>query len=1039
MSDLPKPHSSFFDHQEVMYLILIGLFFLLVFLPHYLDPNFSTFVFMQALMNNKPLPPFHPHFSLTYKALFLLPNVKLLFKIIPFIALILTVYLIWRFYWRQQQRKSMLTYRILLSRDDLATPQKVVAFFDTVAKILSTRYMRYLLGNSPMNLALYRQPDGELVLLLRTAEKHVQKITASLQATWTSIRIESYKSQIIFPENPVVAIVRPRKRTDLFAFRSYRDYSESVTEDLLSQMDNMHEPIIIDFALKPLPSQYSDKVAEIQRKHQRNLNALQGVDRADPTLSMGDQAQLQGVIKQAGRSWWRVDIRIAAPTIEGVKSLWGALSSSDAENQWLYHMIIVRKKWILNLIQSGMTGFMPFSLKFFLNAAFLATIWQVPSARLRAQGLTRSPIRRAPGIVGLTRNSSGCTPVKDEYGHIELLEEDRKNNVLVIGQQGTGKTTILKQVAKYDFTQDKAVILIDPKGQFADEMRDFVPEGRKVATWKLARPDNKWGWNPFLQEVDKNVQISGILDAMIQRWGKEAIGPRSSDYLRHAMRFTLDTNQAAEGFSSVISFLQNPALWGRYADMVNGPLADWLRSKANDYEENARAIVEHLSAPLNKLNEFNDYDIVRQNLAPSRSLDLGRLVRDRGILIVNLEPGVYLHEMESNLIGTFLLTGVWDTIRRNGSLADLLKTSVIVDEIHRMVCDAISVAMAEGRSYGFQSSVGLQFLKQIENEKLRESMVELIQNLFIFRSNQIEETEDYAKLLARIYSNLISPDSEMQDKLSIGPDDRFNLPDYRVICRILSGGVPRPAFIGETIPLPSSTKEERDAKLPWGTCPQEWLIDAKEHVVKPVTTREIINVAMTSITQEYEHEPEPEPNDNDNRINDLLPDAVQILKSEKLASISIFQRRLKIGYTVAAKLMKRLEENGLVGPNQGAVPRRIFFENLPPDAKEDPEELFPESLNEQQEVVTIQEQENTEPINQNPLAFLGITDEQYTELINKYDQEIVDAAVGKVKWKAKRETLLDPFAYFQSRCENPKRNTSKKGNKEDELQHESME
>lgn len=1037
MGDVPKPKRYLFNFEELTILIVIGILFCLVLLPHWLDPSFNTFRWFSAKINNKPLPSFHPHW-LVFKA----QTVQILLKILRLSLIVIffvSIYLGWRFYWRQQQRKSMKSYRILLSRDDLTTPQKVVAFFDTAAKILSTRYLRYILGNNPMNLALYRQPNGELVLLLRTAEKYVKKITASLQAAWTSVRIEPYNLQIVFPGNPVVAVVRPRKRTDLFAFRSYRDYTESVTEDLLSQMDNMNEPVIIDFAIKPLPNSYSDKVVDIQRKHQRDLNALQVVDYADPTLSMGDQAQLQGVVKQAGRSWWRVDIRIVAPSNDGVKSLWGALSSSDAENQWLYHMIIVRKKWILNLIQSGMPGFMPLSLRFFLNGAFLSTIWQVPSARLRAQGLTRSPIRRAPGIVGLTRNSSGCTPVKDEYGSIDLLEEDRKNNVLVIGQQGTGKTTVLKQVAKYDFTQDKAVILIDPKGQFADEMRDFVPEGRKVATWKLARPDNEWGWNPFLQEVDKNVQISGILDAMIQRWGKEAIGPRSSDYLRHAMRFTLDTNQAAEGFSSVISFLQNPALWGRYADMVNGPLADWLRSKANDYEENARAIVEHLSAPLNKLNEFNDYDIVRQNLAPSRSLDLGRLVRDRGILIVNLEPGVYLHEMESNLIGTFLLTGVWDTIRRNGSLADLLKTSVIVDEIHRMICDAISVAMAEGRSYGFQSSIGLQFLKQIENEKLRESIVELIQNLFIFRSNQIEETEDYAKLLARIYSNLISPDSEMQDKLSIGPDDRFNLPDYRVICRILSGGVPRPAFIGETIPLPSSTEEERDAKLPWGTCPPEWLIDAKEHVVKPVTTREIINVAMTSIAQEYEPEPEQESNDNDNRINDLLPDAVQILKQEKLASISIFQRRLKIGYTVAAKLMERLEDNGLVGPNQGAVPRQIFFENFPPDTEEDPEELFSESLNEQQEVVTIQEQENTEPINQNPLAFLSITDEQYTELINKYDQEIVDAAVGKVKWKAKRETLLDPFAYFQSRCENPKRKTSKRGNEEDGLQHESLE
>lgn len=992
-------------------------------------------------MNSKPLPPFHPHIPTMSIGSLNIPYLHAVIKMIPYMLTLLTIYLIWRFYWRQRQRKQMRTYRILLSRDDLATPLKVGAFFDTAAKILSTRYLRYILGNNLMNLALYRQPDGELILLLRTSDKYFQNITASLQATWTSVRVEPYDSTIVFPDQPVVAVVRPRKRTDLFAFRSYRDYTDSVTEDLLSQMDNFHEPVILDLALKPLPDRYSDKVMEIQRKHQRSLNALAGIDRADPTLSIGDQAQLQGVIKQAGRSWWRVDIRIAAPSTDDLKSLWGALSSSDAENQWLYHMVIVRKKWVLNLIKSGMPGFMPFALRFFLNGTFLSTIWQLPSARLRAQGLTRSPIRRAPGIVGLTRNSNGCTPLKDDYGPIELLEQDRKNNILVIGQQGTGKTTVLKQVAKYDFTQDKAVILIDPKGLFADEMRDFVPEGRKVATWKLARPNNDWGWNPFLQEVDKNVQISGILDGMIQRWGKEAIGPRSSDYLRHAMRFILDTNQAAEGFSAVVSFLQNPALWGRYADMVNGPLSDWLRSKANDYEENARAIVEHLSAPLNKLNEFNDYDIVRQNLAPSKSLDLGRLIRDKGILIVNLEPGAYLHEMESNLIGTFLITAVWDTIRRNGSLAGLLKTSVLVDEIHRMVCEAISVAMAEGRSYGLQSSVGLQFLKQVENEKLRESMVELIQNLFIFRSNQIEETEDYAKLLARIYSNLISPDAEMQDKLSIGPDDRFNLPDYRVICRILSNGAPKPAFIGETIPLPETSEEDRDAKLPWGTCPPEWLVDAKAHTTKPATTREIMRVATTSIAQAFEPQQnsEQEPNDNDNKINDLLPDAVQILRVEKMASISLFQRKLKLGYTAATKLMEKLEEHGFVGPNQGAIPRQIFFENFPPEAVRQENDLITDKIEETHSTELVEGSgETIIQSDTNDLSHLGITDKDYLSCVEKYGEETVKAAVKKVIWKAKRETLVDPLAYFQSRCESVKPKTSKVGS-DDELQHESME
>lgn len=60
--------------------------------------------------------------------------------------------------------------------------------------------------------------------------------------------------------------------------------------------------------------------------------------------------------------------------------------------------------------------------------------------------------------------------------------------------------------------------------------------------------------------------------------------------------------------------------------------------------------------------------------------------------------------------------------------------------------------------------------------------------------------------------------------------------------------------------------------------------------------------------------------------DDLLADAIDVLRSTKRASTSMLQRRLRIGYNRAARLMEALEERGIVGPENGSSPREILVD-----------------------------------------------------------------------------------------------------------------
>ena len=59
--------------------------------------------------------------------------------------------------------------------------------------------------------------------------------------------------------------------------------------------------------------------------------------------------------------------------------------------------------------------------------------------------------------------------------------------------------------------------------------------------------------------------------------------------------------------------------------------------------------------------------------------------------------------------------------------------------------------------------------------------------------------------------------------------------------------------------------------------------------------------------------------------DELLPQAVDVILDTKQASVSMLQRRLKLGYSRAARLVDQMEELGIVGPFEGSKPRQLLI------------------------------------------------------------------------------------------------------------------
>ncbi|MGC9611090.1 MAG: DNA translocase FtsK [Minisyncoccia bacterium] len=62
-------------------------------------------------------------------------------------------------------------------------------------------------------------------------------------------------------------------------------------------------------------------------------------------------------------------------------------------------------------------------------------------------------------------------------------------------------------------------------------------------------------------------------------------------------------------------------------------------------------------------------------------------------------------------------------------------------------------------------------------------------------------------------------------------------------------------------------------------------------------------------------------------FDELLEEAIETVRTAKKASASLLQRRLKVGYARAARLLDIMEEKGIIGPGEGAKPREVFYNN----------------------------------------------------------------------------------------------------------------
>jgi len=371
-----------------------------------------------------------------------------------------------------------------------------------------------------------------------------------------------------------------------------------------------------------------------------------------------------------------------------------------------------------------------------------------------------------------------------------IKQRDRSGHIYLIGKTGTGKSTLMANMMIADIKQGNGAALIDPHGDLAEEILEFIPEERRADVIYINPADleHPIAFNP-LEKVSPDgryLVASGLISVFKKIW-PDFWGPRLEHILRHALLTLLEIENS--------SLLDLPRL------LVNKTYRAEIIAKVRDqqvrefwYYEFERYSAwlrsEAVSPVLNKVGQFLASPVLRNILGQRQNTFDVKTAMDEGkILIVNLAKG-RLGEDVTSLLGAMIVTKIQLAAMSRADVPEDKRRPfyLFVDEVHNFLTLSFANILSEARKYGLNLTLAHQYIEQLD-EQVRAAIFGNVGTIISFRIG----AED-AKLLSREFYPVFNE------------TDLVNLPNHDICLRLMIDGITSDAFSATTLPPPEKGK-----------------------------------------------------------------------------------------------------------------------------------------------------------------------------------------------------------------------------------------
>lgn len=365
--------------------------------------------------------------------------------------------------------------------------------------------------------------------------------------------------------------------------------------------------------------------------------------------------------------------------------------------------------------------------------------------------------------------------------------DDRRRHMYLIGKTGMGKSETLKHMIYDDIKNGHGLCVIDPHGDLAEEILDYVPSERinDVVYFNPSDFEHPIAFN-VLEKVDPNYRhlvASGLVGVFKKIWA-DSWGPRLEYLLRNTILALLCYPDST--LLGINRMFVDKIYRERVVSKIDDPVVKqfWVDEFAK-YTE--KFVMEAIAPIQNKVGQFLSTSLIRNIVGQVRSsIDVRKIMDEEKILILNMSKG-RIGEDASSLLGAMMITKIQLAAMSRVDIPEEERKDffLYVDEFQNFATDSFANILSEARKYRLNLILAHQYIEQL-GETVASAVFGNVGTMIVFRVGATD-----AEFLEKEFDPYFLA------------TDIVNLPKFNIYLKLMIDGIASDPFSAATLrPIP---------------------------------------------------------------------------------------------------------------------------------------------------------------------------------------------------------------------------------------------
>lgn len=377
-----------------------------------------------------------------------------------------------------------------------------------------------------------------------------------------------------------------------------------------------------------------------------------------------------------------------------------------------------------------------------LNLKELAAVMHFPA------GISGAPqLKQAKAGVGPAPLDMGTEGILLGYNHyrgvttpVHMKREDRMRHFYVIGQTGTGKTSILKNMIAQDIANGDGCCYIDPHGTDIQDILSYVPPERMddVIYFDPAYTARPMGLNMLEFDPRYPEQKTFVINDMMMIFNqlfdmKVSGGAMFEQYFKNSALLVMEHPESGSTLLEITRVLADKEFRDMKLSHCKNPIIRqfWEGAEKATGDQGLANFVPYVSS---KFDPLISNEIMRPVIAQEKSsFNFRRIMDEKKILLANLSKG-RLGELNANLIGLILVGKIqMAALSRVDMYGQQMNDFYLyIDEFQNVTTPAIASILSEARKYRLSLNVAHQYIAQLP-EDIKGAVFGNVGSMAVFR------------------------------------------------------------------------------------------------------------------------------------------------------------------------------------------------------------------------------------------------------------------------------------------------------------------